>query len=405
MNMRVQYVAAVFAWGLVLAGALGATASAKQPECKAIDQTSGAAYNSTAFVDPLGTAIAEAGSGDTIKVIGTCHGHFVVDKDLTLVGRPSVQHEDGLSGDGSGIVLRNGSGAELTVKDLTITGGDIGVSVDAAGLAVVGARIAGNGRGVVNGSIADTTVQSSVVEDNQGSGISGGLFGSITVVDSVVRRNGGGGGGGGGISAGRAGVTVDGSLIGDNGGPGVSGSRHLVITHSVIEGNTTGGSGGGIAAFDLGTLDLRDSIVRDNTASRGGGIFLDRSLFPNTIVRSVITGNRASDAGGGVYGPGEALLSIADSTVSNNSARNGGGLFLFLSHGSHTEVTNSTVTRNTAAFGGGIWNDGPLTLTAATVAGNTATWAGGGIYGNGTITLSGPSTLCGNNPDDWVGCS
>ena len=40
-------------------------------------------YNSNSYTDPLGTAIAEAAPGDTLQVIGTCHGSHTITNDLT----------------------------------------------------------------------------------------------------------------------------------------------------------------------------------------------------------------------------------------------------------------------------------------------------------------------------------
>jgi predicted outer membrane repeat protein len=380
---------------LVALAAIVSSANATQPECKAINQSQDVAYGSSNSADPLGAAISEAASGDTIKVIGTCYGNFVVDKNLILTGRPSARQADVINGGGSGTVL---SAIELTVRDLTITGGDTGVAIDGGSMSLMRTKVTGNaGRGIVNGFVASTTIEDSVVSDNHGGGVAGGLFGSISISNSTVRGN-----TGFGIAGARASVTISDSLIANNTGVGVRGSRQIQISNSVIEGNTLGG---GIAAVDLGTVELTDSIVRANTGRRGGGISFDRSLFPNTITRSVVTGNSATEAGGGIYGPGEDLLSITDSTVSNNSANLGGGLFLFAHGGSRTEIENSTVTGNTAVYGGGIWNDGLLTLGNSAVTGNTATAAGGGISGAGTVALEGSATACGNTPDDWPGCS
>src|SRR5437763_12452586 len=104
-------------------------AYAAQPECKAINQSHDSAYNSNQYVDPLGTAIAEAQPGDTVLVIGTCNGNFVIPKDLTLSGRPSDRQSDVINGGGSGAVLAIAGGTfphppiSLTVRDLTITDG------------------------------------------------------------------------------------------------------------------------------------------------------------------------------------------------------------------------------------------------------------------------------------------
>src|SRR5262245_46067668 len=84
----------------VLALLLTGQAVATQPECRVDNLAPGRGeYNSNTNADPLGTAIADARPGDTIEVIGTCHGNFAIEKDLTLQGRSSRQHDDTLDGD------------------------------------------------------------------------------------------------------------------------------------------------------------------------------------------------------------------------------------------------------------------------------------------------------------------
>lgn len=403
--------------GVILA-ALSADVSradAKQPECKAVNQTQDLAYNSNKGVDPLGAALSEAASGDTIKVTGTCSGNFVITTDLTLKGHRSNQQEDVLTGGGSGIVLRNTSSAgafDLTLVDLTITGGDIGITNDAASLALTRTRVTGNGQGIVSGFDASTTIERSLVSDNAGDGIQGGFLGSITVHDSVVRDN-----TGSGVAGARSNLTISDSVIARNANGGVWGRRQIQISNSRIEGNTgtevelpgIATEGGGIAAVELATLQVDHSVVRDNTASRGGGIFFD-AFGALAIADSVVAGNTASEAGGGIYvGSDEGsstTASITNSTVRNNGASSGGGVFFAASPiGTGAAVTGTTVARNSAVNGGGIWNDRSLTLSSSAVTRNTASAAGGGIFGVGTVTLLGMATVCGNDPDDWPGCS
>ncbi len=153
---------------------------------------------------------------------------------------------------------------------------------------------------------------------------------------------------------------------------------------------------------------MSDSVVRNNSAAHGGGIYLDRAVAPgHTITDSVVMGNTATEAGGGIYSVSSESVLITGSTVSGNSAQSGGGIFLpDVQHlGIGAVIADSMVTDDVAAYGGGIWSDRPATLTDSAVTGNTATAAGGGIYGTGVVTLNGTSTLCGNVPDDWPGCS
>ena len=93
----------VIASVLVGASVFGAPANATQPECQVVNMPpKKALYNSNEYANPLGSAIAEATAGDTLQVIGTCYGNFVVTKDLTITGRKSDQHADTIDGDVSG---------------------------------------------------------------------------------------------------------------------------------------------------------------------------------------------------------------------------------------------------------------------------------------------------------------
>jgi hypothetical protein len=380
-------------------------ASAAKPECKAINQTTNVAYSSNAYADPLGRAIADAGSGNTIKVMGTCYGNFVITKDLTLIGRRSKGHEDVINGGGSGDVLY-GQG-DLTVIDLTITGGDTGVRLDGGSLLLKRVKVTGNaGPGVGYGYVADKTIDDSVVSDNHGGGIVGGFFGSITVKNSTVRGN-TTAGSGGGILGVRSMVTVSNSVIADNAaavdGGGISTDYYdLTISGSLIEGNTAEGVGGGIAArgYSVG-VELTASTIRDNTAINGGGIFYD-GFWGLSVTGSVVTHNTATAAGGAAYladNEHSLVSSFTSSTVSDNRADSGGGIF---NSGGAVTLTNSVVTENSAGFSsGGIENNnfcdevGTLTLVNSTVSNNDADFKWGGIANFGMATIT-DSTVSGN---------
>jgi hypothetical protein len=391
--------ALVFALVLVSAAVLGAPAVAARAECKAINQTQDVAYSSKKDADPLGRAISEAAAGDTIKVMGTCSGNFVLDKELTLKGRPSPRQEDTLDGGGSGFVLRS-VGFDVTVKNLTISGGDVGFSVENASASLVRTTIVGNDLGIGSGSVAETTIDDSFVSRN-GNGVSGGLFGSLTIRSSLVIDN-----DGFGVDSGRAALTLSDSLVAGNGGGGILTGRAARIADSVIEYNTGADLGGGILIGDLSTIEMTDSIVRHNEARLGGGIHIDRGVSSTqSIASSVVTDNTATEAGGGIHSISAGPVQISDSVVTGNTAPNGGGLFLGGDFGlGPVTLSGSTVSGNNAASGGGIWNGRPLMLDDSAVTGNSATAAGGGIFGTGAVTLNGTSTACGNDPDDWPGC-
>ena len=106
-----------------------------------------------------------------------------------------------------------------------------------------------------------------------------------------------------------------------------------------------------------------------------------------TIEGVTLNGNTAGTDGGAIETAG--AVTLLDSTVALNSAGDGGGV-ANLTYGTATgtmTVTNATIYGNTAiGVGGGIENFGTLALTDTTVSGNTALY-GGGIYNQGTVTL------------------
>ena len=138
---------------------------------------------------------------------------------------------------------------------------------------------------------------------------------------------------------------------------GVYCSSTLVITGSTIRGNSTFSStayGGGIVV--KGTLTLTDSDVSMNSATgtsqaNGGGIYQANSA-KTTVTNCTISGNFAKGAsaarGGGLYcSSSGTLLTITNSTIAGNSATTTGGGVYYASDAA--TVTNSTVTMNNVA--------------------------------------------------------
>jgi hypothetical protein len=312
--------------GLVIAtclvGALvfGPTASATQPECRAVNQTKNIAYRADVYADPFGAAIAAADSGDTIKVIGTCRGNFYVnDKDLTLKGRKSDQR-DVLDGGGSGTVLStSGYGHHVVVSDLTITNGTTGVYFPFAGdTTLVRVRIVGNSGDGVYGANTRGTIEDSVVSGNGGSGIYIPSHGDLTVRNTEVTDNAGLGivafGGseiasttvarnrGGGILVDYGISVISGTAISGNttqfSGGGIAIGSVMIrvrLTSSAVSGNTATGNGGGILALGHTNLLLEDSVIGGNTASLGGGIWKSSDTALQLIGASSVTGNTPDD--------------------------------------------------------------------------------------------------------------
>jgi predicted outer membrane repeat protein len=278
--LRVGVVVVSLAIGAFL---FGTQARAAQPECKAINKSEDVSFNSNGYADPLGTAIARAVPGDALKVIGTCVGNFVIDKDLGLEGRPSQKQADTLDGDRTGTVLTIGGGVTVAISNLTITHTDL----DATTLA----------GGIQNSGVL--TLSNSTVRENFTLG-GGGIHnsGTLTLVNSVVSGN-------------------DAAFEGG----GISNSGTVVLEDSTVSGNGAQ-AGGGIS--NSGTLTLIASTVSGNSAGFGGGIY---NFATATLIRSTVSGNSAGFGGGGIRSSG--MLSLTDSKVTENTVSppgQGGGI-------------------------------------------------------------------------------
>jgi hypothetical protein len=236
-------------------------------------------YTSNAYADPLGTAIQEAEAGDTLQVIGTCHGNYVITKDLTIRGRASANHADTIDGGVKGMVLLvppTATDVHLAVSNLTITNGSVGGIGAYTGVVTVSdshvTKTAGTGIGQFGR--ATVSVDSSLITDNHAIGGGGGIWdslGTMTITNS----------------------TISGNTAGGNGG-GIFNRGHLTVLNSVIEGNISSGNGGGIYVLS-GTVNITDSTVTGNTAMLGGPVFDNTGSAVTLNGTSNLCGNTPDD--------------------------------------------------------------------------------------------------------------
>ncbi len=162
-----------------------------------------------------------------------------------------------------------------------------------------------------------------------------------------------------GISIINGNLPVNGSL---QKGGGLRNQGRLVINHVVISGNTLSGmndSGGGI--YNNGYCAIKDTTLHDNNAGLGGAISND------------VDGH----------------LQVSAVTLHHNSSRGGGGI---INRGT-ISLTNTTLFANSAVGtyalpGGAVRNSGNANLFHCTIAGNSATAGGGGIYNESTLIIT-----------------
>ena len=292
-----------------------------------------------------GVAITGDANGDDITVADT----NITDVEASFgqyVGGP-----DDLLDDNSRVLNFSASLSNLTLTDLTITGGNTDTGSYGGG-------------GGVRFSGSELTLNQSIVSGNsvRGSRSDGGgitvQFGDIFLLDSSTVSGNYSYGGGGGLHSRNGDVLVDNSSVNGNSANGSGGgiysfSGEVSLTNSSVNGNNSRSAGAGIRAVN-GVLSLNNSTVNGNvltgSGSSGGGIFSGGGdVF---LTDSTVSGNVATSSGGGIYNVTNGL-SLTNSTVSGNiSSRDGGGIFTRLGE---VSLTNSTVTGNSASrVGGGI---------------------------------------------------
>ena len=156
-----------------------------------------------------------------------------------------------------------------------------------------------------------------------------------------------------------------------------------------ITGNTAN-VGGGVYMYD-GTFNLHGGKITGNTAEKsnnnggnGGGVCMYGGTFE--MNGGSIGGTNAGDAntatyGGGVY-MGGGTFTMSGGTISGNSGRG-----VYVESGTFTMSDSASVTGNSG--GVNVRTDGNFVMSGGSVANNTVTGDGGGVYVNGTFEMSG----------------
>ena len=227
------------------------------------------------------------------------------------------------------------SSADLTIKNITITGGRLNNS-----------SLNNSGGGIyINGIL---TLENSIVEGNsvfgsnsKGGGIYSAGFGELTLTDSIIRNN-----------------------HSDNDGGGLYrawATNSTNVTGCTFDNNTSDGRGGGIYFPDVNSghkLDISDTLFSINSATRGGAINTRRNTH------------------------------IIDSTFYRNSAEFGGAIYAW-SSSANVMISNSTLNENAGTFGGGINSDNSdITIHSVTID-QGVNFDSSAIYNdNGSVTLA-----------------
>ncbi|MGC4755801.1 hypothetical protein [Micromonospora trifolii] len=196
---------------------------------------------------------------------------------------------------------------------------------------------------------------------------------------------------------------------GGNGG-GVANFGTTKIWHSTVTRNTAFFFGGGV--FNAGLLKVEESKIKDNTAVIGGGgisngaaeIFTD-DVDGGTVElkKTEITDNETLGFGGGYLDIEGNTTAYETKFVSNTAVLAGGGL---AAADSQLNLHNVTVERNsTAGVGGGvaIAFDSVATFEKSSIKDNTAGFFGGGLFNAGSVTTLRDSEVVGNRAVGPIG--
>ena len=302
---------------------------------------------------------------------------IILSQDITLDDSlPKITSDITIEGNGYTISGNNryrifyNEGGALTIKDLTMTKGDVegelifnkDGTVKATAAQPIGGAIV---------SWGELSITSSSFSDNSAY-LGGAIFnlGELSITNSAFSDN----------KAEWSGGAID--NLGE-----------LSITNNTFRDNSAYLGG---AIDNRGELSITNSTFRDNSADFGGGAIDNRGEL--SITNSTFNYNSDDRLGGAIVNGGE--LSISDSTFSNNSAEETGGA---IANGGELSITNSTFNYNWAdKLGGAIANDGELSIGNSRFSGNKAEWSGGAILNAGELSIS-DSAFRDNSADERGG--
>ncbi|MGB8212466.1 MAG: hypothetical protein WCE68_02800 [Anaerolineales bacterium] len=325
-------------------------------------------------------------------------GFPLVASQLTILGNGSTIQRTGPVKFGIFQVFVAGN---LTLKDLTITGGDLSDTQDGAGgaLDILGGAVTLD-HVTLTGNQAKTggAIENSV----DVAGI------STTLIDTLVTKNISSGEGGGIDNSGV--LTLQDSQVADNiskatvfGGGGIyNDSGQVTLDHSQLVGNIAN-EGGGIYS-ENGTVKITDqSVISGNVATEnhpfipngGAGInstgYIGSDDTPAELIiqDSFVIGNQAPAAvGGGIFS--DASLTVTDSVLADNVAGAGGGLYNYTNGLGSLKgsciLQNQAVAVTPKGFGNGVENDNTQSFNARQDWWGSATGPGNSITRNITAT-------------------
>ncbi|MDO3687262.1 hypothetical protein [Micromonospora sp. C28ISP2-4] len=353
------------------------------------------ACDDDALVDAL--ELANRDHGGTLKLAENCTYELGVKDRKFGSALPEIKQDVTIKGNGSTIkrdaedtfrIFRVADGGDLTLKDLTVSGGNAnefkypgggapgGGQPPAAAPAVAAPAAA---PAVAAPAAATTAAAATPVADG---GMNGGK-------DDDKRVE----GDGGALLVERGGSAyldnvklVDNNAEGDGGA--VANYGRTWLKESKVVDNHAQGDGGGV--YNEGILKVEETHVDDNTAGGNGGGIANGSGLSGGHGPAASAAPKGYDKKGKhheagiveIYGSDHGKDGVKSSLSDNRAGKNGGGLF---SSGGTVTVSFTAITGNTACEnGGGVYAENTdLDLDKVHVAKNHADGDGGGVVVTG----------------------
>ncbi|KAK3279698.1 hypothetical protein CYMTET_12427, partial [Cymbomonas tetramitiformis] len=166
----------------------------------------------------------------------------------------------------------------------------------------------------------------------------------------------------------------------------VSKGGRLHLENLTLRGANVASSGGAVQLTDSAAT-LRNCVLESNTADAvtgGGAVHCDNCSL--RIEGGNFTDNRAGDSGGALWVTRGSHVEISESYFTINYGLNGAGI-LMIESSSHVEIRNTYMFRNTCDGSGcGIsaWDDCSLSLSNVSLLNSSQGFLGGGIFALGT---------------------
>jgi predicted outer membrane repeat protein len=281
---------------------------------------------------PLSYEIGHAPSGSTLALAPSCTYTLtsalpMISHTLTILGSNDEIRRAFFAPDFS--LFSVSSGGDLTLTELTLTGGDStagGAIYNVNGTVhVINSYLAFNR---ATGSDGGGAIYSSVLGD-----------GSVSVFDSTLTAN----------------------LATDGDGGAIAADGPVFLTSDSFVGNAADDDGGAVYDQTVAVGPISGSAAAAVTTR----VFSDGDAADLTVSGGSFNGNSAGDDGGAIATSGG--LQVRNALLNSNHARDDGGAIYNHEPGT-TRISGTQIANNSARHGGGIYNDdGTVRLFGSTV--------------------------------------